>query len=286
MIIVTVLAMLLGTATLYAQDGFELYRLVQLKSKKTKNKWVANPWMGKQHHYKLIFRSEFPDIDTLSTNIWVDSEFGSHGIHFSVRDDSIAKNEKDTEGVKLKFDGNRMELQWFSRNKNHIYFPENDWVTEEFERINWLDLRPEEQFIINCCFYSPDCDIDSLAIKDKWYRTGFAWTDNNTGETKTTIVPDNRNQDYFKIYGRDYMVTIVATPKATKITHQFDSYSTFNGWLGPVEYYGIDLTREWYRKIPVIHHWIDKDTIHSIWIDVDAWQKKGDTIREVWERVK
>lgn len=282
------LAMLLGATTIYAQDGFEVYRLMQLKSKKTKNKWVANPWVGKQHQYKVIYHDDEEGV-LYCSNFFIDYALEGHGIHFVSNVDSIAKDVNDTGGVRnFSFEGNRMRMEWYSSNKYHVYFPENDWVTEEFERVNLGDLRPEELMIIDqiSFFRSGHENQDTLGIQDVWYRSGFAWTDNKSGSTKTTVVPDGRNQNYYKVYGKDFMMTFVTAKTPVGECFNCKAYSKVEGWLGPVEYLGNDLTREWYRRLPVIHYWINKDTIHSVWVDMDAWKKQGDTIREVWERVK
>lgn len=279
--------MLMASLSSFAQDEYELYEQVKIKSKKTKNKWIDDPWAGERHHYKLIFKTEGNKVEG-AINYWVDCKFGEQGIHFHMRQDSIAINENDKGGLRnFIFEGKRMQMQWFSTYKNDSHSPENDWVTEEYERVNWFDLRPEVQRILNWTCYDPEykTNLDTLGLKGAWYRSGFAWTDNNSGNSNTTVVPDGRNQDYYKFYGKDYMMTVLATPKKEKKDHWlFEPYTTINGWIGPVEYLGKDLTREWYSGMPVIHHWVNKDTIHSIFVDSDLWQKKGDTMREVWVR--
>lgn len=270
------LVMVMAVCKIFAQnDG--IYRMVQLKPEKAK-KWTPYPWVGRLVQYKVCFTE---NDNKVLLHFTIDGNMNNQNVHFTVfRDLPVSSGEpKALQEVQI-FDitENSFKEKWFSNYTKHNYFASNAWMIEQWEKVDMSHALDDENIIhlvrLMLDFRKGDFKNSSWGIKGFWERKGFMWTNDSV---KTNFVPDNRPQDYFKIYLGDFMMTLHA-PKGKFLDTRKEN---IEGWYGKVEYISKDLNREWNSKNPVIIEFTGKDTMHNIFID-----SNGNTIREVWERMK
>jgi hypothetical protein len=280
-IIIIVLTMIITVGKTFAQnDG--IYRMVQLKSEKAK-KWIPYPWIGRNAQYKMCLTENDQKV---LIHFTIYGNMNNDNIHFTVfRDLPVTSNNnpKALQEVCI-FDvtENAFKEKWFSNYTNHNYFVQNAWMIEQWEKADLNNSLDYENIMPMVRLFREYKNGEfkynsknSYGVNGMWERKG-SMCENDSVKT-FSWGPDERQQNYFKIYLDDKMMTLLSHKGKFLETRE----DNIEGWYGKVERLSDNLIFEWNNKNPVIIKWDGKDMMHNIFVDKD-----GKTVHEVWERLK
>ena len=253
------------TSSLKAQQAYNgIYQLKQLSGEDG----VKKPAPTEIDQYKIC-----EDNTMLFLTTWGHLNDGTKQIRFSIRREAKAPNAKDIKDSESKevrvndVTKNSFKLMWYNNLPNFSLFPQQTWVTEDWQRQTFAP--------------TPKAIWETMAMLD------FAKSDNKLlgmWKFKGTIKKQGYGEsyeytpssgDYYKIYGKE--VSIMFSEYVPIIWKE--GFSLI-GDVRTVEYYAEDVTRE--NDNPCIIQWVGNEFIQVTYVS----EEKSETINEIWQRVE
>jgi hypothetical protein len=185
------------------------------------------------------------------------------GVSFSLRHEATPPLSSTLSGEEIMrtqiFDvtPKSFKLKWFNMLPSYRLFPQNTWVTEDWQRTKLTQVS-------NSIMQT----LHSANAKGK-NRLQGVWLLKGRGTSDSEITP--QDMGVYKVYGKKHSVVLFGLEKLR------DNYGTANGYFRDVEYVDENLTRE--DGASCLLQWVDDNNIRLAYFS-----SSGQVYLELWER--